>query len=280
MRDSTLVTLAHGVHVLQREPGVLQFGMDATRCGIVETRYADDLRPLLAGLSTPSRIREVRTMLMGVDGFTERAARSLIDDLLAYRILTPTTTTPVAMLGASPLAKTLRSLLENSGVAVRAPMGEESDGAFLHRLSDDVPLVVVDRIARHIAVDRKLGKHRTWNIPIATVDARVVVGPVSQGGSGPCLVCAEFYLLDRDPALHTVATALPDGPPSPDPVVLSAGASAAAALIRNAAGVPMPPGVSAGTLQHGTTVAVDPFGPTPVHTQVLGTHPRCPVCAI
>ncbi|MDK8795195.1 hypothetical protein QP968_05670 [Corynebacterium sp. MSK041] len=280
MKDSTLVTLARGVHVSCRDSGVLQFGMDATRCGIVETQFADALRPLLAGLTTPARIHEVRTMLMGIDGFTEGAARSLIDDLVAYRILTPTATTPVAMVGSSPLAKELRALLEDSGVTVRVPLGHESDGAFLYRLAEHVPLVVVDRVAQHIAVDRQLTKQRTWNIPVVTVDARVVVGPISQGSSGPCLVCAEFYLLDRDPGLHQVATTLPDGPPSTDPVVLSAGASAAAALIRRAADVAMPPGITAGALQRGTTVAVDPFGPVPVNTEVVDKHSRCPVCAI
>lgn len=280
MRDSTLVTLARGVHVSRREPGVLQFGMDATRSGVVETPFADKLRPLLAGLSTPARIREVRAMLMGIDGFTEGAARSLIDDLLAYRILLPKPQATVAMLGSSPLAKSLRSLLEESGVAVRGPMGEESDGAFLHRLPEDVPLVLVDRVARHIAVDRRLPKKRTWNIPVITVDARVVMGPVGQGETGPCLVCAEFYLLDRDPGMHQVATDLPDGPPSTDPVVLSAGAAAATTLIRQALEIPLPPGLSPSALQVGTTIAVDPFGPAPVHTEILGMHPRCPVCAV
>ena len=111
------------------------------------------------------------------------------------------------------------------------------------------------------------------------LDSRVVVGPIGRGDAGPCLVCAEFYLLDSDSALHSLAAALPDGPAAPDSVVIAAGSCAAAVLIRALAGAPLPPGVVTSPPQAGATVTVDPFGPVPVRTDHLRVHPRCPVCA-
>ena len=274
--DFTRVRLANGVSVFQRGPKMLQFGMDATRTGIIETPSARQLQPILDAASQPRQLRHLTADVRAVIG--AEAAASLLAELLSYRIIVPVTPTQLLVLGNSPLSQALCQLLERCGPSVHTPKNHGSELEFLRTADPCSPLVVVDSLSRARAV-AKLAKTRSGpTVPVMLVDSKVILGPLRLSPRDPCPACLHLYLLDRvagwDLALHQ----LPAGPLQPDPVVLAAGAAAAAAYIRRVAGLPDPPGVEAGPPAPGQVVVIDPFGPQLRTEHMLRPHPRCQVC--
>lgn len=272
----TRVQLAHGVSVIQRGPNMLQFGLDATRTGVIETPVAAELRPLLDGCRTPTRVAKLDEALQAhIDA---EAARSLVADLLSYRILVPADRPQVAMLGTSAVAKATAGILEDGGVTVRSPLRRESDMAFLAGMHQWVPLAVVDTLSRAQQAAFVVKQRTGPVLPVSAVDARVFVGPLHLGVGDACLNCLHLHLIDRDAGWeHAVAT-VPGGNLRPDPVVVAAGATVAATQLRRLAGVPDPPGVSAPPPVAGQVTVVDPFAPQPIAAIAVAQHPRCRVC--
>lgn len=271
----TRLRLADGVSVVQRGPSMVQFGLDATRTGIVETGFAEELCALF---DAPFQPRTHPQLIRDVGQFLDaEAARSLVADLLSYRILVPAEPRPVVVFGTSALAEAVREVLSRSGFVVRSPLRREPDPGILAIAEEWWPLVIVDH--PRAVVMARLTKQRTGPvIPVTTLDSRVCVGPIRLGPGDPCPACLPCYLVDRDAGWLDVAARFPSGPAQPDPVVLAAGATATAAMVRRAAGYPDPPGVSAPSPEPGQIVVVDPFGPQRVTTSRLLPHPRCPVC--
>lgn len=272
----TRVRLANGVSVFQRGPNMLQFGLDATRTGIIETPCVEALRPLLDDCARPRQLRHVRQQLLG--HLDEEAARSLLDDLLSYRILVADSPTQVLMIGTSELAMKLADLLSDSGVLVRAPLRRQREYTFLTSTDQWAPLVIVDQFPRAAALGQVIKQRPGRVLPVALVDSRVLIGPLRVRVTNPCINCAQLHHSDRDAGWMTAVHQLPSGPVRPDPVVVAAGAAAAATVVRRLAGVPDPPGVSAPHLAPGHVRAVDPFGPRMLTDSELAVHPRCDVC--
>lgn len=256
----------------------MQFGVDPTRSGVVETPVAQTLSTVLGDAEWPLQIGELRDMLVDSCDVDSTAARSLIDDLCSYRVLIPDEANVVAVLGTTPLAREIRRLLSASGATVRIPMISEDTTGFLERQASS-PLIVVDRAHEYWTLGQELRRHPSWVLPVLSFDSRVIVGPVGRANHHACPVCALMRLHDRDPLITQVMDDVSGRPRSMDPVVMAAGAAAAVLAVRRLAGIPDPPGVIAKAPDPGWAAVVDPLGPRPLSPLHVGTHPRCPVCA-
>lgn len=274
--EHTQVRLADGVSVIQRGPSMVQFGLDATRTGVVETPQAEALNKLFDAPFQPRPIHKLTRQLVEVVGAD--AARSLVADLVAYRILVPTASAPALLLGDSALAASLAGLLGRGGVVVHPAPAHEITPEFLGFTEKWGPLVVADQLHRAVPLAR-LTRHREGAVvPVATVDSRVVIGPLRLDRAGACPACLAAYLAARDAGWRKACENYPGGPARPDPTVIAAGAAAAAVVVRRLAGLPDPPGVSAPAPRPGQLIVVDPFSPHPVTASTLPPHPDCPVC--
>lgn len=268
--------LADGVSVFQRGPTMVQFGLDATRTGVLEVAQPAATAQVLSDAARPIALHALTAALREVLGAD--ASRRIVADLVAYRLLVSAVAPHVVVLGTSPLAARLAALLHECRMAVHAPRKHQPDADFLAGCDERVPLVVVDQLARAGALAR-MAKHRPGPVlPVATVDSRVLVGPLRGGLADPCLCCVNLHVAERDASWERGVHAFPHGPATPDPVVIAAGAAAAAVAIRRVAGAPDPPGVSAPRLQPGQLAVVDPFGPQLVTHHTWDPHPRCTVC--
>ena len=276
--DSTLVTLGQGVHVLARGQGAVQFGMDATRSGIVDSRAAPALAATLTSTKWPVSIGELQEEVVGRCGVDKQQARSLIDDLCGYNILIPSARTAVAVLGDTHLAHEISRILEASGATVRIRLQRETTRAFLQRHVDS-PLVVVDGGREYLMWGKAVKRHGNWVVPVLSFDSRVLVGPVSNHPTQACGMCAHMHISDHDPHAHVAAEQLADGPRTMDPAVAAVGAAAAAVTVRRLAGIPDPPGVVAEPPGAGWAAVVDPLGAEPLAPLQMEPHPRCLVCA-
>lgn len=278
LKESTLLTLGEGVHVFRRGGQAVQFGIDATRTGIIDTADAEAVSLILRGLDDPTPVAEVRAELAAVRGMDSMSAQSLIDDLYAYRVIVEKQTHQAALLGSSLLAAEIARVLESDRIQVRTPLAGESVPAFLDQLTDDVPLVIADQFSRYSQLNRALSSFHGWRIPVMSFDSRILLGPISIGNDGPCLECIQTRAQARDSFTHTLTASVPGGAQAIDPVVAAAGAAATAMLTRRCAGVPDPPGVIAQRPLPGTAMTIDPFGPVWASHCVEGTHERCPSC--
>ncbi len=267
--------LADGAHVYLRGRDALQFGLDATRAGVIETSHAPLIMATLLG-ARRARTREELVTGLCAAGLSPAAAASLLNDLLVYRILVPRREHSVILLGRGRLAQSLSELLHRSGVDVRTPLRGESEYAYLAAAEVTAPVVVVDRLAHSRSMAPMLTRlARTW-VSVSVLDHRGVVGPLRIDDTGPCPLCTDLHRTDRDPYWHRVVTQLPGGPVSPAPATLAMVAAQAATVIASLVDVPSPPGVTAPAPAPGDLITVDPWAG--VSHEVLGVHPRCPVC--
>lgn len=267
INNLSLVQLAKGSTVFRRGPNLLQFGLDSTRTGIIETSCVEELVLLIDATRNPTPVNRLHSNIAALIG--QEAARSLVADLVSYRILIPADARHIAMMGSSPLAQQLTSILTECGFEVLTRLETADPWA---------PLVAVDQLAHATAVARMSRLRSGPTIPVTLIDSRVVVGPVRFTSTDPCLACANAHLQDIDVLWRETLAVNSLGTKDPDPVITAAGVAAAAAIIRRVAGLPDPPGVSARLIAPGEVVVVDPFGPRPVATHELSHHPRCRVC--
>ncbi|MDO5670832.1 MAG: hypothetical protein Q4G50_12630 [Corynebacterium sp.] len=275
MGDGITVQLAAGAHVYLRGHGALQFGLDATRAGIIETDHAPLILATLLGARRSRPRGELAAGLVAA-GLTPAAADSLLEDLLVYRILVERTHPSVVMLGRGPLAQSVGRILAASGVAVRSPIKGESEYSYLTSMSSPVPVVVVDRLAHSRAMAPLLTRCTTTSIPVSVVDHLGVIGPVRVDAVGPCPLCADLHRTDHDAFWHRVVTQAPGGATAPSPVAAGMVAAQAGAVICALVGLPTPPGVSPWVPRPGEVITTDPWAG--VSREVMDVHPRCPVC--
>ena len=270
-----MLELATGVHVFLRGRDALQFGLDAGRAGIVETARAPMLMAVLLSARHPRGRAELVAGLVSA-GLSRTAADSLLDDLVAYRILIPRPARGVILLGRGRLAQSITELLSAKGVTVRSPIRGESEFAYLAAAEVDAPVVVVDRLAHSRAVSPMLTRFaRTW-VSCSVIDHRGVIGPLRIDGRGPCPLCADLHRTDADPFWHRVVTQVPGGPARPDAAVLAATAAQAAVLVAELVGHLPPPGYAPLGPQPGEVLSVDPW--SGIRREAMAVHPRCPVC--
>lgn len=268
--------LAPGAHVFLRGAGALQFGVDATRAGVIETEKAPGLATAMLAARSPVRAGELERRFSAL-GFSAAAAKSILADLIAYRVLITPPGGTLILLGRSALAQQTRSLAEAAGMSVRAPLRGESEYSYLANAAVDVPVLVIDRLAHSRTMAPLLSRFaRTW-IPAAILDGRGLIGPLRVRGQGPCPLCLDLHHAERDGRWYPTLSQLPGGPPRPDPLTLAATAARLIALAQRLCGREQaPPGAPSLPLSPGLLLEVDPHSGQV--SQVVEPHPRCPVC--
>lgn len=195
---------APGVRVVQRDENCLQFGVDSTRVGIIETTRPETLATSLHELPHVFNRKDF-SIASHSAGLTQPAAHSLFDDLLAYGIIRPALSRPVIVLGTGFLATMLRNALTDADFLVRSPLPGEPEETYLsmqNAQDNNIPVLVVDRLAETTTMaPLLLAMARTW-IPVSLIDATGVVGPIHINAMGPCPLCMELHRTDRDPTWH------------------------------------------------------------------------------
>ncbi|QPK83724.1 hypothetical protein G7Y29_02680 [Corynebacterium qintianiae] len=274
---TTLIRFAPGAGVITRGRGALQFGLDATRSGVIETPLAGDVRPVLSRLRAPVSVADLLSGLADA-GMSEAAARSLVEELRAYRVIVADYSCAALLVGEGPLHDALSTLLRASGVTVRTQLAAEPLQRTLNSVDPSVPVVFVDQLHRARELAKNMRHLSAATLPVSAVDARVFIGPLGAGHPGPCLYCAHLYHAQRDEQWEHVVGRASGATARPDTVLTAAGAAAAAVVIRRLCGVPDPPGVSAAAPARGELIVADPFSPVPLTRTVLSPHPGCPVC--
>lgn len=276
---------APGVRVVQRDEHCLQFGVDSTRVGIIETARPD---ALAAGLHQLPRVfsREDFSMTSRYADLSQSAAHSLFDDLLAYGIIRSAAPKPVIVFGTSPLATMLRNSLAEANFLVRSPLPGEPEETYLsmqNAKENNIPLVIVDKLAETTGLSPMLlSLARTW-IPVSLIDATSVVGPIHLDGVGPCPLCMELHRTDRDPTWHAAAQGLRHSTTQPLHTrhhFPTAAAHIAIAqvivVLETLYGLSPPPGALPHRLHPGQLYELDPYARP--QQRIIDNHPRCPEC--
>ncbi|MCQ9371212.1 TOMM precursor leader peptide-binding protein [Corynebacterium sp. 35RC1] len=268
------VQLAPGAAVLLRPPHHLQFGMDATVVGVMETPAT--LQRKLAKSLQRSAVAIKRQDLEHwcvAAGLEPVAATALVEDLLAHGVLQVRSATPaVAMLGNGPIRPLVDQYLRHGNYRQRTQMKNESRAAFLHRLGpNDLTIAFHPDVSHH---EQVLALAKCSNvIPVQSVDGKVVIGPIIFGGTGACLACVELHHADVDPHWQVLRKQYRRAQVA-FPVLLRA-AGTVAAVVASLHSHVASPGVAPKQVFPGQMWRVDAWGQ--VERTVL-RHPRCPVC--
>lgn len=262
----THVFLAPSVSIVRRNQSAIQFGLDATRSGVMEVdsaELADALAQVLRDISAPVPLSALVGQLRGA-GIAGAAVFSLIDDLLAYGILRELTQRTVLVLGRGSLHGIIVDLLEAAGFTARTQLRHDSDAAFLDR--DPVaPVIVINRFIHDPQLAARLAQRAPTVLSAMLIDAHGVIGPARTGGAGPCLMCVELARVGVDKQWHTLVRQQPRGPANPDPVVEAAVAARVTGLLHS------------NVLEVGTIEEIDPYAGT-ITRRIMRQHPLCPVC--
>lgn len=271
------VILSPHAQILLRGDGAVQFGLDATRAGIIESPVAEDIAAALELLTRPTDLDRLLDRLVAA-GLDEPDAVCLLEELLIHGVIRPTRRLPVLLVGASDLARALAQMLHGSGFSVRTTLPDENVELLLHGVDRAWSILLVDQLAtppRLAAVLRRLP-----NVTVSTtiVDRRGLIGPVRVGGRGPCPLCVDLHWVKQDAHFHTVASQARDtgAAARQDPVVTGATAAATTALLQALRGHRV--SGSLDPVEPGDCLVVDPYAPTRAHRFRLDPFVGCPVC--
>ena len=182
-----------------RTPSSIQLGIDPVAVVLDDVTERDErmLAALAVGVSDSGLAMIAGGHLDELD-----ALLTALGPALATAPTGPTSAT-VAVHGSEALVSAIASTLAHSGIdVVTGP-----DASALAEQSPDLAIV-----AAHHVLSPDL--HTLWlrrdvpHLPVVVGDSAVVVGPVIEPGTGPCLVCLELHRRDRDDAWPAIATQL------------------------------------------------------------------------
>ncbi|MDO5077279.1 hypothetical protein [Corynebacterium sp.] len=272
------VQLSAAVQVCIRPGPTIQFGVDSARAGVFDAVAATAVQPVALALLTARHAVPVRTVSAGLvaAGLSDAAARSLIEDLLNYRVLHPVPAEPMAAVcGTGVLAERIAGMLRQCGVTVRLPVPGESDAAFVARATADHALPVVAVHPSAAAAHALAGHASTW-FPVQLIDGRGHLGPLHIDGVGACPMCLELWRAALDPTWGALDPWEPAPAPDP-PVVAATVARVVACVVAYLRYGPEPPGTQAVALAPGDVQEIDVYAEGIRHWHVAA-HPGCPAC--
>lgn len=182
-----------------RTPSSVQLGIDPVVVVLDDVTERDErmLAALVVGVSDTGL-----AMIAGARTEERDALLAALRPALGTAPTSPSTAT-VAVHGSESLVSAIASTLAHGGIDVVT--GPDAASLAEHR-----PHLAV--LAGHYVLAPDL--HALWlrrdvpHLPVVVGDAGVVVGPVVEPGSGPCLLCLELHHRDRDPAWPAIATQL------------------------------------------------------------------------
>ena len=271
-----MLYLAPGYSAFVREDDVVQFGVDATRCGLFQTTDAPAVAKAVNDMREPVPRSKARRLLIKA-GVAKDTANSVLDDLIDYGVLWPVLDPqPVLVLGSSPLADALREHLPHYNFQVRSSIGGGAALLEAARVGQRMPVLAVDVLDKPVDTANALRKKTVTWIPVSLVDSRGIVGPLHIQGKGPCPMCIHMHRIDADSAWHRVSQQLSQQKPSSDSLLMGAIMAQVRTILQRMYGLPMPPGAQHAALVAGESFTVDFHGH---HQQrIVMEHPRCPVC--
>lgn len=274
--QSVKYSLAPGVGFYARDPGAIQFGLDATRSGVAEVPDAVFLAEVLRSVVWPTPAAGLLEA-MTFAGLTPAVARSLVDDLVSFGILHSShNSQQVAMVGRGPLSEVIGTLLAERGYVVRGPLTGEPVGDYFGKIPASCPVIGIDQLPAAKELAGALATRKfTW-IPVSRLDSRGIIGPLVLAGDGPCPLCVDLHRTQVDPRWHHVIGQLPKTQPIGDPAVYYATAAHLGVILDQLCARPSPPGSPPARIMPGEVWDVDIFGKP--QRRIMLAHPNCPVC--
>ncbi|WP_018296167.1 hypothetical protein [Corynebacterium lubricantis] len=272
------LVLASGVNIIVRDATHIQFGLDATRTGVLESPLAPTLALLLRTLSTPIARPLAVAEFAARTGASNETIESLFDELLSFKVLIAPNSHTVYLIGSSPLAVEISAQLHDLGFQVRRPARGETDSAFLAQIDPANPVLLVDRLGHSRSLAATLTKLAPNSLPVTLFDHRAMVGPARIQGHGPCLLCVQLELTNIDKLWHHVSAQLPGGPERADPTVVAAAAAETVGFVRRMLDEQVPPGIVVKRPRPGDYVLLDPFVEPSREVDTMAASAVCPVC--
>lgn len=280
--NETLVRLAPAAQVFVRPGPAIQFGIDATRAGVIDFIDREHLPGVMRGLL---RAREeiswaaLKKELVAA-GLRVSIAETLLEELLTYRVLifSGIRTPNIYVLGHGALAAAITDGLDSCGFRVQPALAGEPDEDFLQRCNPDSPLIVTDRLSHSRRLAPRLVQQLGPVIPVSLIDGRGIIGPLRIGGVGPCPLCMDLHRIEVDRSWPTLLAQAAAARGGFDPMAAHATVAKVlpmmGALVRPGM---EPPGAHRLSLNPGDMFEVDPFD---LSTQVrrYPEHPGCPAC--
>ena len=246
--NDIVVRLSPAAHVFVRPGPALQFGVDATRAGVIdgidEEHMSGILRTLLRARTDIAWSELSRSLVEA--GLPRSVAETLLEELFDYRVLrpAPTGTQDVYVLGHSPLASIITSAFTTCGFRVSTP----------------------------------LVRRRGTFIPISLIDGRGTIGPLHINGAGPCPLCMDLHRMAVDEHWPTLLAQVAAAHTTHDPVVAHATAARLLSVVTTLQGTSYePPGTPLLQFQPGDLLEVDPYR-LDVTLMSYESHPSCPAC--
>ncbi|MFP7366340.1 hypothetical protein SFC07_11315 [Corynebacterium callunae] len=260
----THIKLSDAVQIVVRPDSAIQFGIDATRSGVLEIdpAFIAAITSILLHLREPKPVAGVVDKLSAA-GLGTVAALSLVEDLLAFGVVRETATAPVLLYGHGTLVDATSALLEAAGFNPRTRINDENSREFFQRPASHI--LVINRLAHTRNLAPLLAECAPTYLSAALIDSRGLIGPGRRDGVGPCLLCVDLHRSDIDPHWHALVSQHPNGPTHADPIAEAATAARLAAL------------VSADSWLPGEVEEVDPHLGA-YRKSHLAPHPRCPLC--
>ncbi|AZA10897.1 type 1 periplasmic-binding domain-containing protein [Corynebacterium gerontici] len=255
-------------HTITRNGHQLQFGLDASTAGIVQT-LPGRARELGDVIRTSSTQAKLHRQLQNV-GFSSSEAFGLIDDLIVHGILRKRAACrDVLVLGSLQGIET--TVLETLGARAHRVKDGESPLRALRRLAVD-GVVVVFSPHEHPHCAPLLARQQ-YVIPVQAIDGKAVVGPIRMAGEGPCPLCADLHRCEVDPLWASIRAQ--EGMSFLEAPARHAAAGAVLGMIR-ALDVPhLGPGGSTHTARPGLRLRLDGMSAT---ADAIKAHQLCPLC--
>ena len=263
---------APGTAIIERDRTHIQFGIDATRAGVVAVpdaaAAAQAWRTLPAALSATDWLER--------SPLAAPAAQLLLEELIDYGILAPVQPPPALhLVGDGVLAEHIEDLGAQAGWTIRRWDLRALPGRTATLPDPSHPVVVIDGLPHAHQIAQALASpHYRAIIPVSSIDNRGLIGPVRLAGQGACLLCFNLFMTAKDPRWNIVIRAA--GIPTADPLVQRATATATAVLLRLIWELPLPPASALLRPSPGQVQEINIFGRD--QRQLIGVHPRCPVC--
>ena len=282
MNSEQKLILSGAATVALRPRACVQFGLDSASAGIIDCddmsaarKMAEIIRachqPItVAGLL--HRLREAK--------FDSNLSRAVVEDLVTYKILTALTAPPaVAIVGNSPLARTITSLLHEDHWRVYTKDPGANIADFVQVWGGHACVICVDTLLESPAIAKATRGITGINlIQAAIVDGRGWIGPVMVHGDGACPMCAELYRIDRDPQWRSLLAQQLSSRPTTPPATIAATAAEVVSL----AGLlskysPAPPGTTARNVEAGEVTVIEPYSGR-FSRSIMHPHRWCDVC--
>ncbi|MFI5505581.1 hypothetical protein ACFLIN_09640 [Corynebacterium kutscheri] len=270
------VILNPGAHIFLR-PHALQFGMDATRSGIVELPdyLCQPLVHIFHRLRQPMR-KDYLLDQLGAIGMDRYSAKVLLNELLTLGVLHSCTQLPhIAVIGRGVATTATIRLLSDLGFPIIRLNAQENTALVLANIDPDTPLVLINELIHMAELANIVGKFTTI-IPANIIDGRILIGPTRIHGTGPCPYCLVLRLHDQDPYWHEIMSQKTSHI-NADPLTHIALASQVCALVANLY-LPTPaPGLPTRTIKPHRLIHFGAYGHGS-SWRIMSTHPLCVEC--